>query len=125
VFIFNRPFTAVAAGLGVALFAVVLGNLGQPPDIPLGVVPQQVAQLGPKWPKPDVTLLGPVRDLSVSCRLSSARPVTRLADLKARIVPDEQDQAQRSGSSLCAAAGSPPTQFLARPNRSSNGTRNF
>ena len=115
-FIFDRPFTAVAAGLGVALFTVYLDSLLQQAEIPLGVIPQQTAQLPPAWPEPQ-SALPPVRDLAVTCHLPAAGLVTRLARLKARIVSDRQDQPQRSGSSRCAAAGSPPTQFPARPNR--------
>jgi hypothetical protein len=110
-FIFNRPFTAVAAGLGVALFAVYLDSLRQPPDIPLEVVPQQTAQIRPERPEAEAASPAPVRDLSVSCRLPAARLVQYLAGLKARIVSEQQDRPQRSGSSLCAAARSPPTQF--------------
>src|SRR5262245_59785668 len=88
-FIFGRPFQAVAAGLTVALLMAYIGTacdgtLPAHPDAPLAV---PTARLVP------VTPVGvssaPVRDLSLSCRLPSAPSASRLPSLKRRIVPDQ------------------------------------
>jgi len=71
-FIFNRPFGAVAAGLGTALLFVGLGSSCQPleatPDRP--PVGNQQAALVPATPLRVSS--APVRDLSLSCRLPPA-----------------------------------------------------
>jgi hypothetical protein len=88
-FIFNRPFAAVAAGLGIALFLVCLDHVsdasGSGPE-PQGVV-NMTRALVPQ-PAPGVSS-APVRDLSLSCRLPPASFASRLPSLKSRIVPDQ------------------------------------
>jgi len=68
-FIFNRPFAAVAAGLAVALAIVWLDRACEPPGAHADAAEAQL-RLVPRTP------LGvssaPVRDLSLSCRLPPA-----------------------------------------------------
>jgi hypothetical protein len=71
-FIFNRPFRAVAAGLGVALLVVCFDRSCQPLDaatVGLAVANGQGA-LEPVTPLRVSS--APVRDLSLSCRLPPA-----------------------------------------------------
>jgi hypothetical protein len=88
-FIFQRPFQAVAAGLGVALLMAYLGSHYD------GIQPARSAapNTGPTARLVPVTPLGvssaPVRDLSLSCRLPPASFASWLPGLKSRIVPDQ------------------------------------
>jgi hypothetical protein len=72
-FIFNRPFQAVAAGLGVALLFVCLDRSCQPLDAAATdrpLVGNEQAVLVPVTPLRLSS--APVRDLSLSCRLPPA-----------------------------------------------------
>ena len=88
-FIFNRPFRAVAAGFGVALLFVWLDRVRQPPDVPPDAA--RVANTTPSLvPRPEHLLSSaPVRDLSLSCRLPPASFASWLPSLKSRIVLDQ------------------------------------
>lgn len=69
-FIFNRPFGAVAAGLGVALFIVCLDRVRERPEIPLDAV-RVVNTTRSLVPRPaHAVSSAPVRDrsLSAACR---------------------------------------------------------
>jgi len=71
-FIFNRPFAAVAAGLATALLFVGLGRSCQP----LEATPERPSVANRQAALVPVTPLrvssAPVRDLSLSCRLPPA-----------------------------------------------------
>ena|ERR1700686_3559582 len=88
-FIFTRPFGAVAAGLGVALLIVCLDRVREPPEIPPDAArvvntPQSLV------PRPaHAVSSAPVRDLSLSCRLPPASFASWLPSLKSRIVLDQ------------------------------------
>jgi hypothetical protein len=71
-FIFNRPFRAVAAGLGVAALIVCLDRSCQPLDAAIDRprVGDGQAVLVPVTPLRVSS--APVRDLSLSCRLPPA-----------------------------------------------------
>jgi hypothetical protein len=88
-FIFDRPFQAVAAGIGVALAFVLLDRLAD--SLP-GAAGRAVAQ--DDTPAlvsraPHEVSSAPVRDLSLSCRLPPASFASWLPSLKSRIVPDQ------------------------------------
>ena len=87
-FIFQRPFQAVIAGLAVAL---LMGYVGTACDGTLSARAAAPAA-GPTVRLVPVTPLAvssaPVRDLSLSCRLPPAS-ASRLPSLKRRIVPDQ------------------------------------
>ena len=87
-FIFERPFRAVAAGIGVAFLIVGLDRLCQLPDGSEGV---RVANTTPELvPRPPLLVSSaPVRDLSLSCRLPPASFASWLPSLKSRIVLDQ------------------------------------
>jgi hypothetical protein len=87
-FIFERSFAAVAAGLAVALLIVCLDRLCQPLAVPAdaGLVANAPPPLVP-WTPPGVSS-APVRDLSLSCRLPPAL-ASWLPSLKSRIVLDQ------------------------------------
>jgi len=88
-FIFNRPFGAVAAGLGVALFIVCLDRVRQPPEIPPHAV-RMVNSTQSLVPRPALAVSSaPVRDRSLSCRLPPASFASWLPSLKSRIVLDQ------------------------------------
>jgi hypothetical protein len=71
-FIFNRPFAAVVAGLGVALLVVCLDRACEPAEAQPRVAPVATAQ-APLVPRtPLAVSSAPVRDLSLSCRLPPA-----------------------------------------------------
>jgi hypothetical protein len=88
-FIFQRTFQAVGAGLGVALLMVCLDRACQPTESPATMArgADPTARLVRRAP------LGvssaPVRDLSLSCRLPPASFASWLPSLKSRIVPDQ------------------------------------
>jgi hypothetical protein len=87
-FIFNRPFLAVAAGLGVALLFVGLDRVRQPPATPDSArVANTTRSLVPR-PAHGVSS-APVRDLSLSCRLPPASFACWLPSVKSRIVLDQ------------------------------------
>jgi len=87
-FIFNRPFPAVAAGLAVALLFVGLDRVRQPPATPDGArVANTRRSLVPR-PAHGVSS-APVRDLSLSCRLPPASFASWLPSVKSRIVLDQ------------------------------------
>src|ERR1700732_519671 len=87
-FIFERSFAAVAAGLGVALLIVCLDRRWQPLDPPAdaGLAANAPPPLVP-WTPPGVSS-APVRDLSLSCRLPPAL-ASWLPSLISRIVLDQ------------------------------------
>jgi hypothetical protein len=87
-FIFERPFRAVAAGIGVAFLIVGLDSLCQLPDESEAV---RVAITTPELvPRPPLAVSSaPVRDLSLSCRLPPALYASWLPSLKSRIVLDQ------------------------------------
>jgi hypothetical protein len=89
-FIFNRPFAAVAAGLAVALAVLCFdracdhsaahGEAAAAAEGQLRLVPRS----------PLAVSSAPVRDLSLSCRLPPAvASASWLPSLKSRIVPDQ------------------------------------
>jgi len=88
-FIFNRPFRAVAAGFGVALLFVWLDRMRQPPEVPADGA--RVANTTPSLvPRPALGVSSaPVRDRSLSCRLPPASFASWLPSLKSRIVLDQ------------------------------------
>ena len=94
-FIFERPFRAVAAGLGVALLMAYLGGVsdGTQPVGDAARVAVGTVRLVP------VILLGlssaPVRDLSLSCRL----PPASICELASE---SEKPNRSRPGGSACA-----------------------
>jgi len=88
-FIFQRPFQAVAAGLAVALLAAYAGSAGdgiQPARAAAGVA-FPTGRLVPVTPL--AVSSAPVRDLSLSCRLPPASFASWLPSLKSRIVLDQ------------------------------------
>ncbi len=88
-FIFNRPFGAVAAGLGVALLIVCLDRARQPAEIPLDAA-RVVNSTQSLVPRPaHAVSSAPVRDRSLSCRLPPASFASWLPSLKSRIVLDQ------------------------------------
>jgi hypothetical protein len=88
-FIFNRPFSAVAAGLGVALLFVCLDLVRESPATPPDSA--RVANTRRSLvPRPaHAVSSAPVRDLSLSCRLPPASFASWLPSVKSRIVPDQ------------------------------------
>ena len=88
-FIFNRPFGAVAAGLGVALLIVCLDRVRQPREIPQDGAP--VVNTTPSLVSRPAHAVSsaPVRDRSLSCRLPPASFASWLPSLKSRIVLDQ------------------------------------
>ena len=86
-FIFNRSFRTVAAGMGVVLLFIVADRLCQPPEAPDGVFVADTPPRLVREPKLAVSS-APVRDLSLSCRLPPA-VASWLPSLKSRIVPDQ------------------------------------
>jgi hypothetical protein len=71
-FIFNRPFRAVAAGLGVALLFVSLDRSCQPLNAATDGPPAGNGQAVLVPVTPLRVSSPPVRDLSLSCRLPPA-----------------------------------------------------
>jgi len=72
-FIFDRPFQAVTAGLGVALLIVCLDRACQPPpDAAADRAPVGNGQAVLVPVTPLRVSSAPVRDLSLSCRLPPA-----------------------------------------------------
>jgi RNA recognition motif-containing protein len=88
-FIFERPWQAVAAGLAVATLMVCLDQLSEQDAAaydraPLSNATQVLV------PRPfHAVSSAPVRDLSLSCRLPPASFASWLPSLKSRIVPDQ------------------------------------
>jgi len=85
-FIFQRPFQAVAAGLGVALLVAYAGSACDGTQ-PARAVAVPTARLVPVTPL--AVSSAPVRDLSLSCRLPPASFASWLPSLKSRIVLDQ------------------------------------
>jgi hypothetical protein len=87
-FIFNRPFRTVAAGMGVVLLFIGADRLCQLPEARDDV---SVAKTTPPLVRepPLAVSSAPVRDLSLSCRLPPAVFASWLPSLKSRIVPDQ------------------------------------
>jgi hypothetical protein len=98
-FIFNRPFRAVAAGLGVALLIVWLDRVRQPTEVAADSA--RVANTIPSLEsRPALAVSSaPVRDHSLSCRLPPASVASWLPSVKSRIVLDQ------------VAVGAPTTQL--------------
>jgi hypothetical protein len=71
-FIFNRPFGAVAAGLGVVLLIACLDRSCQPLDAATDGPPAAIEQAVLVPVTPLAVSSAPVRDLSLSCRLPPA-----------------------------------------------------
>jgi hypothetical protein len=71
-FIFNRPFQPVAAGLGVALLFVCLDRACQPLEATAQSSPVANGQAVLVPVTPLLVSSAPVRDLSLSCRLPPA-----------------------------------------------------
>ncbi len=88
-FIFNRPFHAVAAGFGVALLIVWLDRVRQPTEV--AVDSARVANTIPSLvPRPaHAVSSAPVRDRSLSCGLPPASFASWLPSVKSRIVLDQ------------------------------------
>jgi hypothetical protein len=88
-FIFDRPFQAVAAGIGVALCFVLLDRLVDSPSAAPGRALAQDDTPALESRAPHEVSSAPVRDLSLSCRLPPASIASWLPSLKSRIVPDQ------------------------------------
>jgi hypothetical protein len=88
-FIFDRPWGAVAAGLGVALLVVALDRLNQPWETPREVAVGSNMTVALVRRPPHAVSSAPVRDLSLSCRLPPASFASWLPSVKSRIVPDQ------------------------------------
>jgi hypothetical protein len=71
-FIFNRPFRGVAAGLAVALLLVCLERSCQPLTVGIDAPAVGNGQAALEPATPLLVSSAPVRDLSLSCRLPPA-----------------------------------------------------
>jgi hypothetical protein len=88
-FIFQRPFQAVAAGLGVALGIALASQFADPPAATPERTPWHDPTPALESRAPHEVSSAPVRDLSLSCRLPPASIASWLPSLKSRIVPDQ------------------------------------